>query len=276
MTDTNDIIYFMSEQKRKTVGLALGSGADKGLAHIGVIKTLLKNNIPIDYISGASIGAVVAAYYALFLEVDSLEQVFKDNTKSIPLNIFNLGLKNSIFTNKKFYNLMRYNLFSGLSFEDTMIPLRIPATNLDDGKKVVFKEGKILDAVLPSISIPGVFPVVKNGNRHLVDGGLVDAVPVDLLEEFKPDIVIAVDLYHYQLEPKENYNMNDVLTRTYKIYISNLTKICLNEDGKNCVILRPQMKEKLASIDFKNMDEKINSGIIETEKNIEKIKELLK
>ena len=65
------------ENKRKTVGLALGSGADKGMAHIGVIKTLLKNDIPIDYISGTSIGAIVAAYYALFLEVDSLEHIFK-------------------------------------------------------------------------------------------------------------------------------------------------------------------------------------------------------
>ena len=112
---------------------------------------------------------------------------------------------------------MKYNLFSGLSFDDTKIPLRIPATNLDDGKKVVFKDGPILSAVLPSISIPGIFPVVKNGDADLVDGGLVDAVPVDLLEEFKPDIIIAVDLYHYDLKPKENYKINDVLDRTYKI-----------------------------------------------------------
>ena len=264
------------ENKRKTVGLALGSGADKGMAHIGVIKTLLKNNIPIDYISGTSIGAVVAAYYALFLEVDSLEQIFKANTKSKLLNFWNLGLKSSIFTNKKFYNLMRYNLFSGLTFEDTKIPLRIPATNLDDGKKIIFKEGSILSAVLPSISIPGVFPVVKIGNADLVDGGLLDAVPADLLDEFKPDIIIAVDLYHYDLEPKENYTMNDVLMRTYKIYISNLSRVCINENEKSCLVLRPQIKEKIASINFKNIDEKINSGVIETEKNIEKIKELLK
>ena len=266
----------MTEQKRKTVGLALGSGSDKGMAHIGVIKTLLKNNIPIDYISGTSIGAIVAAYYALFLEVDSLEQIFKENTKSKLLNIWGLGLKNSIFSNKKFYNLMRYNLFSGLTFEDTKIPLRIPATNLDDGKEIIFKEGSILSAVLPSISIPGVFPVIKIGEADLVDGGLIDAVPVDLLKEFNPDIIIAVDLYHYKLEPKENYTMNDVIARTYKIYISNLTKICLDENKKSCLVLRPQMKEKIESINFKNIDEKINSGIIETEKNIERIKELLK
>lgn len=267
---------FLMENKRKTVGLALGSGADKGMAHIGVIKTLIKNNIPIDYISGTSIGAVVAAYYALFLEVDSLEQLFKENTKSRLLNFWNLGLKNSIFTNKKFYNLMRYNLFSGLTFEDTKIPLRIPATNLDNGKEVVFKEGNILSAVLPSMSIPGVFPVVKNGDTDLVDGGLLDAVPVDLLEEFNPDVVIAVDLYHFDLEPKENYSMNDVLNRTYKIYISNLSRICLDDNKKSCLVLRPQVKEKIASISFKNIDEKINSGVIETEKNLERIKELLK
>ena len=68
----------MTEQKRKTVGLALGSGSDRGMSHIGVIKTLLKHNIPIDYISGASIGAIVGAYYALYGEIDGLEKTFKN------------------------------------------------------------------------------------------------------------------------------------------------------------------------------------------------------
>ena len=70
--------------------------------------------------------------------------------------------------------------------------------------------------------------------------------------------------------------MNDVLNRTYKIYISNLSRICLDENQKSCLVLRPEMKEKFASVNFKNIDEKINAGVIETEKNIERMKELLK
>ena len=84
----------MSEQKRKTVGLALGSGSDRGMAHIGVIKTLLKHNIPIDYISGTSIGAIVGAYYAIHGEVDGLEKTFK-NIMTRPWYLFDFNKNNS-------------------------------------------------------------------------------------------------------------------------------------------------------------------------------------
>jgi NTE family protein len=267
----------MNEQNRKTVGLALGSGSDRGIAHIGVIQTLLKNNIPIDYISGTSIGSIIGAYYSLFLEVDSLEQIFRCITKKKLVNIFSFGLfkENSILNNKKFFNIIKYELFSGLSFDDTKIPLRIPATNLDNGEKVVFKEGKISDAVLSSISIPGVLPVVKIGKADLVDGGLVDAIPVDLLQEFKPDIIIAVDLYNYELKPKDNYKISDVLDRSYKIFMSNLSKNSLDENDKNCIVIKPDMENEIGKLSFKDIDKKIQAGVLSTKLKIEEIKKLL-
>jgi NTE family protein len=265
--------------KRQTVGLILGSGADRGMAHIGVIRTLLKHNIPIDYISGSSIGAVIGAYYALHLEVDNLEKIIRAVMKSNPLNFLDFNfLKPSLIKGKKFYDLMTYNLYGDKTFSDTKIPLRINATNLDTGNSYVFKAGKIIDAVIPSMTIPGVFPIVENKDANLIDGGLSDAIPSQILTEFRPDIVIAVDLYSSKMEKLQKYNIKSLFNRVYQIYITRLSKLSIKElqsNCKNCIILNPQTNETFESFTFKNIDKNIKIGMEETESKIEEIKKLL-
>jgi NTE family protein len=264
----------MEKNKRKTVGLVLGSGGGRGLAHIGVIRTLLKHNIPIDYISGSSIGAVVGAYYALNLEVENLEKIFKSIMKK-PFWLLGLNWKTKSFINtKNIYEIMKYNFYGEKTFEDTKIPLRINTTDIDSGNGYVFSEGKIIDAVIPSMTIPGILPVVEKGKMHLVDGGLSNAIPADLLKEFKPDVMIVVDLYNTKIKPLDNYGIKSIFDRVYKIYISKLSEFSKKNFEGEYIILNPDTNEKFENLTFQNIERNIKIGEQETEEKIEEIKKL--
>ena len=264
----------MEIKKRKTVGLVLGSGGGRGLAHVGVIKTLLKNNIPIDYISGSSIGAVVGAYFALNLEIEGLETIFKSLFKK-PFWLINFNLKTGSFiNNKRIYDVLKYNLYSEKTFADTKIPLRINATDIDTGNGYVFKEGKIIDAVVPSMTVPGILPPFEINGVHLIDGGISNAIPADLLNEFKPDVMIMVDLYNTKIKPLDNYGLKSVFDRVYKIYISKLSEFSKKSFNGNYIILNPDTNEKFENLTFQNITRNIKIGEEETESKIEEIKRL--
>ena len=152
---------------KKKVGLALGSGGARGFAHIGVIKVLEENNIPIDCIAGTSIGAVAAAYYALNLNITGLEEMSLGFKKSKILSWIDLNNPAVSLVKGKKLRKFLLELFGNKTFKDTMIPLSIGATALEDGKRVVFREGRIVDAIIASSSIPGIFPVVRHNEKHL-------------------------------------------------------------------------------------------------------------
>jgi NTE family protein len=182
----------MSE--RKTVGLVLGSGASRGWAHIGVIEALEEEKIPIDFIAGCSVGAYVGAIYASGGLESLKEFVLKMDGKKI-FSYFDIVLP-------------RYGLLDGTKrlrelftihthvqdFSELKVPMVMVATDLETGKKVVLKSGNILDALRASMSMPGLFAPVKIKNRWLVDGGVVDPVPVSVARSMGADVVIAVDL----------------------------------------------------------------------------------
>ena len=264
----------MEQDKRKTVGLVLGSGGGRGLAHIGVIRTLIKNNIPIDYISGSSIGAVVGAYFALNLEVENLEKIFKSMMKK-PFWLFGFNFKTKSFINSKnIYEIMRYNFYREKDFSNTKIPLRINATDIDSGNGYTFKDGKIIDAVIPSMTVPGILPPFEKDGMHFVDGGLSNAIPADLLKEFKPDVMIIVDLYNTKIKPLDNYGLKSVFDRVYKIYISKLSEFSKKSFEGNYIILNPDTNEKFENLTFQNIERNIKIGEEETESKIEEIKKL--
>lgn len=260
---------------RKTVGLALGSGADRGYAHIGVLKTLLKNNILLDYVSGTSIGAIIAAYYALTLDIAKMEKIALDigpATLASLIDINNPFI--SALKGEKIRDFLQKNLFGEKTFSETKIPLRIGATVLEDGSCFVFKEGKIIDAVMASYAIPGLLPPVMIDSKHLIDGGLTSAVPTELLSEFHPDLIIGVDLYRYGLFSSEKYDLRAVLDRTYKIYLSRLSGIEHKENRKNTLILNPVTDEGPETLLFTHAEKNIKIGEEEVEKNLGKIKQI--
>ncbi len=162
------------------VGLALGSGAARGLAHIGVLKVLERERIAITAIAGASMGALVGALYAAGMPVAEMERYALSVTKrSVLAWIDPILPRQGLIMGRRIRELLR-SFVGDVTFADLRMPVAIVATDILTGEEIVFKEGgSVLDAVRASISIPGVFVPVRVGPRLLVDGGVVNTVPVD-------------------------------------------------------------------------------------------------
>ncbi len=182
----------------RKIGLALGGGAAKGIAHIGVLKAIEENNLKIECISGTSIGAMVASYYAFGKSVDSLQDLSKEMSFGSLIG-FTLQ-KKGLFSTKSIREMILKDL-GDVCIEDAKIPLAICATDIANGERVILRKGKLVDAVCASIAVPGIFIPVEIDKRLLVDGGITENVPISALEEMGAGITIAVDLNgcpHYQ------------------------------------------------------------------------------
>ncbi len=179
---------------KKTVGLVLGSGSSRGWAHIGAIEALEDENIPIDLIVGCSVGAYVGAIYASGSLKSLKDFVLRMDGKKV-FSYFDIVFPRSGLLNgtKRLREL--FSMHTDVqNFSELKIPLITVATDLETGQKVVINSGSILDALRASMSIPGLFAPAKLKNRWLVDGGLLEPVPVSVARAMGADIVIAVDL----------------------------------------------------------------------------------
>ena len=179
----------------QSVGLALGGGSARGWAHIGVIRALTEAGIDIDYIAGTSIGSVVGSVFAAGNIKDLEEVAVRLDWKQIAY-LFDVVLpKSGLIDGKKVAGFVRNHLRK-TNIEELPIPFCAVSTDLNTGDEVVIREGDIIEAVRASISIPGIFTPVRSNGRVLVDGGLVNPVPVSVAREMGADFVIAVDLSH--------------------------------------------------------------------------------
>ena len=179
---------------RKTVGLALGSGSSSGWAHIGAIEALEEENIPIDYVAGSSVGSYVGALYASGSLKSLKEFVLRMDGKKV-FSYFDVVFPRSgiLDGTKRLKEL--FSIHTAVEdFSELKIPVMMVATDLASGKKVVLKSGNIFIALRATMSLPGLFAPVKVKDRWLVDGGLVDPVPVGVARALEADVVIAVDL----------------------------------------------------------------------------------
>lgn len=179
---------------RKTVGLVLGSGASRGWAHIGVIEALEEANIPIDFIAGCSVGAYIGALYASGSMGSLKEFLLRMDGKKI-FSYFDVVFPRSGLLNgtKRVQELFSMHT-DAQTFEELKIPLVMVATDLEQGKKVMLKSGNLIRALRATMSYPGLFAPVRVRDRWLVDGGLVDPVPVGMARAMGARVVIAVDL----------------------------------------------------------------------------------
>ncbi|TWI13447.1 patatin-like phospholipase family protein [Aerolutibacter ruishenii] len=173
------------------VGIALGGGAAKGFAHIGVIKMLEANGIQPVVVSGTSAGSVVGALYASGMDAFQMQKVAfaLDEDKIRDVSLFSGG----VIKGQKLQDYVN-ELVAQRKLEAMKRPLAVVATRLEDGKRTVFVRGNTGQAVRASSSIPGVFEAVKIGDSTYVDGGVVSPVPVDAARELGADFVIAVDI----------------------------------------------------------------------------------
>jgi len=179
--------------KKKKVGIALGSGSARGWSHIGVIRSLQEARIPIDVACGSSIGALVAGSLAAGF-LDPLDRWARRLTWSYLLGFMDVMIPRSgLIEGERITNYFRQNL-SDSNIEDLAIPFVAVATDLKTGKEVYLREGSLMDAIRASISLPGVFTPYRYNGYWLVDGGLVNPVPVSLCRSMGADIVVAVNL----------------------------------------------------------------------------------
>jgi len=261
-------------RRKPRVGLALGSGGAAGFAHIGVIKVLVKNKIPIDYIAGSSAGAIVGAYYALNKEIDSLDKLMKDMKKRQMLSLFGLNkLSLSLISDRKLKRFLT-DILSGKQFSDLKIPLAITAVDLENSEEVIFRKGSLIDAIMASISIPGLFPIKRINNRIMVDGGILNPTPIHVVKDMKPDIVIAVDLSYPDKTKLTSFNPISIFLRTISIFMGQSMKL-RNADLKNTVVIKPQFPEKIHTINIFRAKEYIEIGEKAAREKLPEIKKLI-
>ncbi len=263
----------------KKVGLALGSGGVKGLAHVGVIKTLLKHQIPIDFIAGSSIGAWVACFFGLFQDIDKLADYTVNKRRDKFYIFLEPTLQGGLIKGDKLEKLLD-QWFVGANFSDTKIPVAVTATDLISTKTVVLNSGPMAKAVRASMSIPTLFKPVTMGEQLLIDGGSSSPVPDDVVRNMGADIVISINLDNYEkYRPVEltDYSFKQVANRSLDIMRHHLAKYSLQSSD---LVLAPTFP----TIGFSSWrsyfqeeigEEIVRIGEVEMEKNIESLLRLL-
>jgi len=191
----------MSEQPK--IGLALGAGAARGLAHIGVLKVLEAERIKVSAIAGTSIGAFIGALYAAGVSVDQIEKVARDVDWPHLFTLVDPILPTSgLIDGKKVVDLMS-RLLPVHTFEELRLPLAITATDIETGDALTIKKGNLVEALRAAIAFPGIFTPVRFGDRFLVDGGLCNPVPADVVRAMGAQLIIGVCVIP-QVEKKEH------------------------------------------------------------------------
>jgi NTE family protein len=178
----------------KKLGLALGVGASRGFAHLGVLKALAEHGIRPDFIAGGSMGSLIGGVFALNGDIGEVESLVEGYEKS---DLFVVDLptaiaKSGVGKDKKFLKTV-YRATNGKSIGDCVIPFRAAAVDLITGEEYVFENGPLLTAIRASCSIPGVLPPVRHDGKVLVDIGLLNRVPANVVRAMGAEAVLGVD-----------------------------------------------------------------------------------
>ncbi|MBV9349722.1 MAG: patatin-like phospholipase family protein [Patescibacteria group bacterium] len=255
----------MESNKPFSVGLALGGGTTFGVAHVGVLKALIDEEIPIHCISGTSAGALVAGGFAFGLRIPELIEMAR-NLKWSKLSRFGYS-RLGIHSNERMGKFI-IDMLGDVRIEDANIPLAIVATDIETHRMVIFRSGSLEKTVRASTSIPGLFTPVEVDGRLLVDGGLTEKVPITALEEMGASVKIAVNL-SAKGEHERPKNVLDVIS-------SSLTILERHRDrelsASTDVLIEPALDGFDAS-KFKNIEEIMEEGYRATMREIPALRE---
>jgi NTE family protein len=220
----------------KKFGLALGSGAWRGLAHIGVLKSLSQNNIPIDFIAGSSIGAIIGGMYAVTNDIAEIERIANGlSFKSILQSVFQKPSGRIPALDTEFDRFFK-NIIGDIKIEDLKIPYCAVASNLLTGQLMAINKGSLITAMKASSAVPLFFKPVKISENYFLDGGMVAPIPVDTVRQMGADVVMGVNLYG----------------GVFPVSLDNSTKISRIQSGKICrfILLKKLSELNLASADI--------------------------
>ncbi|MEA1871654.1 MAG: patatin-like phospholipase family protein [Candidatus Bipolaricaulota bacterium] len=283
--------------KQQNVGIALGGGGARGFAHLGVLLALEENGIPIDIITGTSMGAGMGAVKALGMDLRKVERILNCLNLNSLLQVSDSTLREvqrTIGRGMVEYvrgarwrqegtapeNLDRMSQFFSLltankSFSDLQIPFAAVAADLESGERVVLTAGKLYLAMAASAAVPGVFPPVLHEGRYLVDGGVIDKIPANVAIDLGAEILIAVDT-SAPLTRSVKTSL-DVLFQSQRITSQHLTALQLAQardrlDGR-FLLLHPDV-EWITMLAFEHFPEAVQAGKEEALAHMDEIKRL--
>lgn len=247
------------------IGLALGSGGLRGLAHVGVLKALERENIKIDCIAGCSIGSLIGALYCAGHSPDTIIKLAKHLKPRYWLDF--VIPKLGIISGDKVLDTINL-LTQQRSFDELNIPLAIVATEINHGREIVFTEGNVAQAVRASTSVPGVFVPYRIDDMLLVDGAVLNPTPIDIAREIGAEIVIAVDLAHAGVVCNIT-NVFDVIIQSIDIMERELLK----RRRKNCdILIQPEIAH-ISPSSFEAIEECVRLGEEAAQKVMPEIKQ---
>ncbi len=279
-----------STAARPRVGLVLSGGGARGAAHIGILKVLEERRVPVDAIAGKSMGAIVGALYASGMSAAEIEQLigsvdwqdaFRDRPPRETLNFRRkqddreflvrtpIGLRGGtlrfprgLIQGQKLNEMLRaatLRVADAKDFDSLPLPFRALATDLSTGAAVVFARGSLATAVRASMAAPGVFAPVEVDGRLLVDGGLVENLPVDLARDMGVDVIIAVDVSSPLRPGKELDSLLSVSNEMISILINRETERRRRALTARDVVIEPELGS-MTSVDFTRVHEAIDAG----------------
>lgn len=241
-------------QKPVKVALVLGAGASRGFAHIGVLKVLESNGIPVDMIVGTSAGSFVGSLYSYGLNAWQLQKLAIDMQKS---DIVDICIPDNGFIKGDLLEAYVNRLTRNTPIEKLRTPFYAVATDVQSGQEVIFGSGNTGMAVRASCSIPGIFRPVKIGGRMYVDGGVVSPVAVDAARKMGADLVIAVDISS-DMDAALPEGTIDTILQSIDIMYAKISNLQLSRAD---VVIRPKVG-RIGSSDF----DKRNEAVLEGEK----------
>jgi NTE family protein len=261
----------IEEKKLPKIALVLGGGGARGFAHIGVLKVIQEERIPVSLVIGTSVGSIAGALFCVGASLENIQNDIKDfdvgnisNFSSISL--LEMLLADHLLSNKKLEKFINARI-GDVTFNQLQIPLVCIATDLITGERILLREGSVAFAARASSTVPGIFQPVEYNQRYLIDGGLSENIPVSVARIFKADVIIAVPL---STDITKNNVNNIFLTLMQAIYIQGQSLDQYNL-SKADVIICPDVGD-LNAADFAGAYKTIDKGYIAMKKSIKEIK----
>ncbi len=281
----------MKERPVPKVGLALSGGGARGLAHIGVLKVLEQRRVPIDLLAGTSMGGLVGAAYAAGLTPEYMEQ--EALRMASPRRLLSLAdptlPRRGLFEGQRIVEYLTDQL-GECTFDDLRCPLGLLSVDLKTREAVTLDEGRLTDAIRATIALPGLFKPVEREEQLLVDGGLLDNLPADVVREMGADVVIAVDalggtgtfsamiqrLRERRYIPEGLASTLDVMLRSLDVMMQEINRRRLMEAAPD-VVIRPDVPPDVSVlIGFSRAGDTIAAGERAAVEAFADIQELLK
>lgn len=241
-----------------------------------MLKVLIAAGIPIDFLAGSSAGAIVAAYFAVHGEIKSLEEIVLGMNKITLARLVDpTSPRKGLIRGRKIEAFLD-QLFEGKSFSQLKIPLELVATDLWTGREVRLARGRVAKAVLSSMTLPGALPPVNWGKGLLVDGGVVNPTPVDVVRKMGADLAVGVDLTMKGKVYLNNPNILETLLRSFEVLRSQTTKLATKKVNGSLVIIKPKVgKRRSLLAQFNRREKTIQEGEIAAKEALPKIRKRL-